>query len=219
MDSKNHDSSDVLTAVLDNIAQSMVVIGPDFRVRAFNQRFVDLFQLPAKAFQIGIDFREVLCIWPAETGQDQAMLERAIRELSMPESFVFEFAQGIHGEERWCQLFHNPVPEGGCVWTFSDITDQRKTEESVHHQKNLLSAVLSNMAQGVVDSQVEVGCASGEAVGCPCSRCIRGSHVDLPQGDAELDWYRKNWGRRKVVGATNIGGINRDRGLQHSSCT
>jgi PAS domain S-box-containing protein len=149
MDSKN-ESSDVLTAVLDNIAQAMVVIGPDFRVRAFNQRFINLFQLPAEAFQIGIDFREVLRIWAAETGQDAAMLDRAIRELSMPESFVFEFAQAIHGEERWCQLFHNPLPEGGCVRTFSDITEQRKAEESIRRQKNLLAAVLSNMAQGVV---------------------------------------------------------------------
>ncbi len=110
MDSKNDSSSDVLTAVLDNIAQAMVVIGPDFHVRAFNQRFVDLFQLPAKVFQVGIDFREVLRIWAAETGQDSAMLERAIRELNTPESLVFEFPQDIHGEERWCQLFHNPHP-------------------------------------------------------------------------------------------------------------
>ncbi len=130
MDSKN-DSSDVLTAVLDNIAQALVVIGPDFRVRAFYQRFVDLFQLPSKVFQVGIDFREVLRIWAAETGQDAAMLERAIRELSVPESFVYEFAQDIHGEERWCQLFHNPLPEGGCVRTFSNITERKHLEEEL----------------------------------------------------------------------------------------
>ena len=47
----------------------------------------------------------------------------------MPEPFEFEFAQYIQGELRWCQLFHNPLPGGGFVRTFTDITDRKTTEK------------------------------------------------------------------------------------------
>lgn len=132
------------------MAQAMVVLGPDKRIRAFNRRAVELFQLPPEAFADGVDFRDTLRIWATNSGQDAAMLERAIRELDLPEPFTFEFIQDVGGEPRWCQLFHNPLPDGGVVRTFSDITERKEAEERIARQTALLEAVMANMAQGMV---------------------------------------------------------------------
>ncbi len=119
-------SAEVLSIVLDHLIQGLVVVGPDFRLLAFNRKFEELFRLPPGTIRIGGDYRDVLRTWAAATGQDQVMLERAIRELALPAPFEFEFPQLIHGEPRWCLLTHSPLPTGGCVRTFTDITDRKR---------------------------------------------------------------------------------------------
>lgn len=119
---------DVLDIVLDHVTHGIVVVGPDYRVLAFNHHFEKLFQLPAGTVDVGADFREVLTIWAIETGQDAEMLGRAIRNLDETATYEAEFPQLIKGQQRWILLVHNPLPMGGCVRTFTDIT-QRKTLE------------------------------------------------------------------------------------------
>jgi diguanylate cyclase (GGDEF)-like protein/PAS domain S-box-containing protein len=124
--------ADVLNIVLDHINQGMVVVGPDYRLLAFNRHFEEMFQLSPGSVEVGEDFRDILRVWASETGQDQAMLERAIRELDDPHTFEFEFPQSIKGDIRWCLLTHNPLPDkGGFVRTFTDITRRKGLEASL----------------------------------------------------------------------------------------
>ena len=136
---------DILRTVLDNLVRGMVVVDKDYRVLAFNQLFVDFFQLTPGTMKEGEDFRNILTIWAQETKQDQAMLERAIRELAMPEPFDFEFAQDIRGEVRWCHLFHNPLPGGGFVRTFTDITERKTIEKEKEKLIEELQEALSEV--------------------------------------------------------------------------
>jgi histidine kinase len=121
--------ADVLNVVLDHITQGMVVVGPDYRVLAFNRYFEELFQLPHGTVEVGVDFREILKVWAHVTGQSQSMLEKAIKELDLPTPFEFEFPQMIKGESRWCLLTHNPLPSKGFVRSFADITERKRVEE------------------------------------------------------------------------------------------
>lgn len=121
--------ADVLNIVLDHINQGMVVVGPDYRLLAFNRHFEEMFQLSPGSVEVGEDFRDILRIWAHETGQDEAMLARAIHELDEPQTFEFEFPQLIKGETHWCLLTHNPLPDrGGFVRTFTNITRRKSME-------------------------------------------------------------------------------------------
>jgi len=123
--------ADVLNIVLDHITQGMVVVGPDYRMLAFNRHFEELFQLPRGSVEVGFDFREILKTWAEVTGQDQQMLDYAIYQLDEPATFEFEFPQLINGEPRWCLLTHNPLPGKGFVRTFTDITKRKALEASL----------------------------------------------------------------------------------------
>jgi hypothetical protein len=138
---------EVLDIVLAHLGQGLVVVGPDFRLLAFNRKFVDLFRLPAGTIQIGGDYRDVLRIWATATGQDQAMLERAIRELELKTPFDFEFPQLIHGESRWCLLTHSPLPTGGCVRTFTDITERKRISADLERHVQQLEHALAEVRE------------------------------------------------------------------------
>ncbi|KAB2931436.1 MAG: diguanylate cyclase [Candidatus Contendobacter sp.] len=123
--------ADILDLILDIIPQGIVMVDNTYRTLAFNRPMFDIFCLPPDTFHVGMDFRDVLRIWARHTGQDAKMLQRAIRELDMPEPFSFEFPQDILGEPRWCLLTHTPLPGGGFVRTFTDITEHKRLEQEL----------------------------------------------------------------------------------------
>jgi diguanylate cyclase (GGDEF)-like protein/PAS domain S-box-containing protein len=122
-------TAEILTIVLNNITQGMVVVGPDYAVLAFNKQLETLFGLQQGAVEVGRDFRDVLKAWADVTGQSQDMLNRTLRELDLPKPFEIEFPQTIQGVNQWCLLIHNPLPAGGFVRTYADITARKKADE------------------------------------------------------------------------------------------
>jgi diguanylate cyclase (GGDEF)-like protein/PAS domain S-box-containing protein len=126
-------TTEILTIVLNNITQGMVVVGPDYCVLAFNKQLETLFGLRQGTIEVGRDFRDILKIWADVTGQTQDILERTLRELDLPNPFEIEFAQTIRGINQWCLLTHNPLPSKGFVRTYSDITARKKAHEQHIH--------------------------------------------------------------------------------------
>jgi len=120
--------SEVLDIVLDHVPQGIVVVGPDYRLLAFNEPIVPLFKMTEGTFAVGSDFRDIINTWARETGQDEAMRARALAELDLREPFTFELEQVVHGETRWLVLTHDPLPGGGFVRTFTDITEHKRLE-------------------------------------------------------------------------------------------
>lgn len=123
--------ADILDLILDNVPQGIVMVDKNYRTLAFNRPMFDIFCFPNSTLYVGKDFRDVIRDWVQHTGQDAAMLERAIRELDIPELFTFEFPQDILGEPHWCLLTHTPLPGGGFVRTFTDITERKRLEQEL----------------------------------------------------------------------------------------
>jgi len=122
----NSQTTEILTIVLNNIAQGMVVVGPDYSVLAFNNQLETLFGLQQGTVEVGRNFRDILKIWADVTGQTQDTLERTLGELDLSNPFNIEFQQTIQGINQWCLLTHHPLPSKGFVRTYSDITAKKK---------------------------------------------------------------------------------------------
>ena len=126
-------TAEMLTIVLNNITQGMVVVGSDYAVLAFNEQFEELFRLQQGTVEVGRDFRDILKVWADVTGQTRDILERTLRELDLPTPFEYEFPQTIQGIDQWCLLTHYPLPSIGFVRTYSDITARKKADEQHRH--------------------------------------------------------------------------------------
>ncbi len=122
-------TAEILTIVLNNITQGMVVVGADYAVLAFNKQFEDLFRLPGGTVVAGRDFRDILTVWADTAGQTQDTRERTLRELELPTPYEIEFPQTIQGNIRWYLVTHNPLPSKGFVRTYTDITERKKAAE------------------------------------------------------------------------------------------
>lgn len=121
-----------LELVLEHIPQGIAVVGPDYRILAFNRVVEPLMGLDPGTYAIGGDFREVIKTWVQQTGQSEAIQRQALAELDRQDLFEAEFSQQINGELCWLQLSHNPLggslSRGGFVRTFTDITQQKRSE-------------------------------------------------------------------------------------------
>jgi diguanylate cyclase (GGDEF)-like protein/PAS domain S-box-containing protein len=123
--------TDILDLILDSIPQGIVMVDSAYRILAFNRRMFDKLSLPPGTIHIGMDFRDIIRIWGQYTGQDDAMIEQAIRRLDNREPFSVEYPQEIQGQNRWCLLTHTPLSNGGFVRTFTDTTERKRLEQEL----------------------------------------------------------------------------------------
>ena len=125
--------SEQFQAALANMSQGLCMFGADGRLIVTNRRFQDIFQIPAGSVAIGLPMIDVLERSPlfrrfGETSN--AALDELLALASLRGSAVltYELANG-----RIVTITHEPMPGGGFVDTFTDVTEQRVAEARIAH--------------------------------------------------------------------------------------
>ena len=134
-----------LEAVLANVAQGVIVLNPDLRVVLTNQGLHDIVGYPTELGKPGTHVEVLIrnrlehgLHLPGEPEQDvdfDAIVEQrlqAYRDLTH-ESYRHEFPNG-----RLIEIRRQKLPDGMIICTFTDVTDQAKTEEEVQRQRETL---------------------------------------------------------------------------------
>ena len=128
------EQSERLAAALGNMSQGLCMFGADGLLIVSNQRFQDLFQLSAGAALPGQSMVQLLKTSPLFTSSSNRCEDPALDELlelaarSVPGAFTRELPSG-----RIINVTHEPMPGGGFVDTFTDVTEQRLAEARIAH--------------------------------------------------------------------------------------
>ncbi|HUB14088.1 MAG TPA: EAL domain-containing protein [Acetobacteraceae bacterium] len=123
-----------LAAALGNMSQGLCMFGADGLLIVSNQRFQDLFQLSLNAVEPGRSMAELLRTSPvfsSASDQDEDLALTGLLELAAqrtPGTLTRELASG-----RTINVSHEPMPGGGFVDTFTDVTEQRLAEARIAH--------------------------------------------------------------------------------------
>jgi adenylate cyclase len=119
-----------LRVTLDNMAHAVVMFDSSLKLTAWNRQFSSLLDLPESFLNNKPNFTEFIR-YLAERGEYGAVdAESEVRRLtaSVNEQFIFERTRP---DGRVLEIRHNPLPGGGTVIIYSDITERKHYEETL----------------------------------------------------------------------------------------
>ena len=122
----------VLEAALHNMSQGISVVDAELRLVAWNRRYAELFGFPDELLTVGRPIAE-LSRWALQrlpsrgwSGRD---LERALeRRLAFMRAGTPHLSERVLPDGSIVEIRGNPMPGGGFVATFTDVTAFRRAE-------------------------------------------------------------------------------------------
>ncbi len=142
------EKSILLQSTLDNIMQGVSVFDKDRKLVAWNDRFVDLLDLPEWLARPGVSFAEYLCYRceKGDYGIDGAQAV-AVRLDSADKAKSLYLEQTL-SNGTVLEVRRDPMPQGGFVTTYADITDRKVAAEQLRESKeNLEKRVAERTAE------------------------------------------------------------------------
>ena len=119
-------------AALNSMLQGMMVWGPDHRVKLANARFLAIVGVPKGIVEPGqtpAEIAEICIAHGAHPGHSVGEVTDLINKTVSAGRSVRHEAEMRPG--RFVQIASEPMPDGGTVVTFEDITEKRATEARI----------------------------------------------------------------------------------------
>jgi signal transduction histidine kinase/CheY-like chemotaxis protein len=119
-----------LRVTFDNMMQGVMMFDSDLKVAAWNRQVVELLKLPETYLPGGPHFVDYIR-YLAERGEYGAVdPEAEVRRLTAAagQSHTFERTRP---DGTVLEIRHNPLPEGGIVVIYSDVTERKRYEETL----------------------------------------------------------------------------------------
>ncbi|MGY1424924.1 hybrid sensor histidine kinase/response regulator [Lysobacter sp. A289] len=141
----------VLEAALQNMSQGISVVDAQLRLVAWNRRYAELFQYPAELLQVGRPIAD-LSRWALGKLPPKGDLERALeRRLAFMRARTPHLSERVLPDGNIIEIRGNPMPGGGFVATFTDVTDFRHAETGLLQANETLE---QRVAERTADLQV-----------------------------------------------------------------
>lgn len=122
--------SALLQTTFDHMSQGISVYDGELRLVAFNQKFVELFRFPAGFIRAGGSYEEISRSM-AERGYygpgDAA--SQVSRRMKTARGMEIRRLERTGPDGTTLAVWRNPLPDGGFVTTFTDISERKRAEE------------------------------------------------------------------------------------------
>lgn len=123
---------DLLQAALDHINQGFTVFDSDLRLVAWNRGLYDMLDMPESIVRRGSHLQDFIRV-NAERGEYgpgdiEAKIERRIERAKLFEPHYFE---RIRPNGQIIAVSGTPLPQGGFVTIYSDVTEERQRQEKL----------------------------------------------------------------------------------------
>ncbi len=122
---------DLLQHALDHARQGITVLDSDLHLLCWNQAFVDLYELPPEFVRVGVGLDEIVRFNAARGSYGPGALDEQVS--ARINSFMHETEPvrlKLYPRERVIEIRTNPLPDGGFVTTYTDVTETVAAEEA-----------------------------------------------------------------------------------------
>jgi PAS domain S-box-containing protein len=146
----------VLEAALENMSQGICVVDAELRLVAWNRRYASLFGYPVELLQVGRPVADLTRYNIARgmigAGELEARVQRRLTHMRAGTRHLSErrFADGTVVEIRG-----NPMPGGGFVATFTDVTAFRQAEDALKRANETLELRVAERTRALAEASDE----------------------------------------------------------------
>ena len=123
-----------LRATFENMGDGVAMFDATLRLVAWNGKFQEIFDFPADLLERNATYEEHLR-YLAQRGDLGADAEEQIRRLTDSVSRHHAYER-TRPDGRVIEIRHNPVPAGGFVLIFSDITERKRNEAEIRDARD-----------------------------------------------------------------------------------
>jgi Na+/proline symporter/signal transduction histidine kinase/ActR/RegA family two-component response regulator len=175
---------ELLETMMDNLPQGVCVVNAEMRLTAWNQRYLDLFEYPPGFVFAGKPVEELIR-YNAERGWcgpgDPA--EHARKRVAHMRAASAHTSERRRSDGRVIELRGQPLPDGGFVTAFSDVTSHKRTEESLREINETLELRVEERTR-----QLAAAVSQAELANQSKTRFVMAASHDLlqPLGAARL---------------------------------
>ena len=146
----------LLEAALENMSQGISVVDADLRLVAWNRRYEELFGYPADLLQVGMPIAEASSWAMRQVAGIDASDAALDRRLAHMRAGTPHLSERVFPDGSIVEIRGNPMPGGGFVATFTDVTAFREAATG-------LMRVNETLEQRVVDRTTLLETAKREA--------------------------------------------------------
>jgi PAS domain S-box-containing protein len=143
-------NSAVLSATLENMDQGISVVDSNLCLLACNRRFAELLDFPLSLTLPGTPF-EAFTRYNAERGEygPGDIDEQVGARVALAGRFEAHRFRRVRPNGVVLEIVGSPMPDGGFVTTYTDVTDQVRAEEALRRQAAILQTTLDHLEQGI----------------------------------------------------------------------
>jgi PAS domain S-box-containing protein len=130
---------DLLGTTLEHISQGVSVVDADLRLVAWNRRYLAMFGYPDGMVYVGRPVADLIRYnaqrGECGPGEVEAQVEKRLWHMRQGTPHVFERERG---DGSVIEIRGGPMPGGGFVTTFADITEYKRSEQALIEAKETL---------------------------------------------------------------------------------
>lgn len=134
---RDHDlriQNERFNAALSNMSQGLCMADTATRVAIYNKRFAELFALPSAVAEPDATIADVIAA-AEQAGATPAAFLKSVVERQLTYATRQQSAEFVCEDERGRALavLHRPMPGGGWIATYEDVTERRRIDAHVRH--------------------------------------------------------------------------------------
>jgi two-component system NtrC family sensor kinase len=133
-----------LRATFDNMGDAVAMFGVDKRLAAWNRNLQDILDLPDDLLVSRPNFAELFRYLAARgefgSGDLEAELARSVDDIGREMRY-----ERVRPDGRIVEVRRNPVPDGGFVLIYADITERKRSEDAVRMARDAAEKALLDL--------------------------------------------------------------------------
>ncbi|WP_417663054.1 NahK/ErcS family hybrid sensor histidine kinase/response regulator [Pseudomonas sp.] len=154
----------LLQGAIENITQGISVVDQSLRLVAWNHRYIELFEYPEDLIYVGRPIADIIR-YNAERGlfKEGGVETNVSKRLYWMRQGTPHTSERMFPNGRVIELIGNPMPGGGFVMSFTDITEFRQAEQALKEANEGLEHRVSERTHELSQLNIALTDAKGNA--------------------------------------------------------